>query len=145
MYMPCCTFSMLYRLNTVREVCVRCPLVMTRELLADLAGYKTYRDRGVVMAARSLIQLYRNVRPELLQRKDRVSIDISFHYQITVCPGTTNGGWGSKSTRVWRTGCWRACPWDGGILYLQRDHNIIVTAILLIQYYSVGRRSFRAG
>jgi protein SDA1 len=58
-------------LNAVREVCVRCPLVMSRELLADLAGYKTYRDKGVVMAARSLIQLYRNVRPELLQRKDR--------------------------------------------------------------------------
>jgi protein SDA1 len=58
-------------LNTVREVCTRCPLVMTRELLADLAGYKTYRDRGVVMAARSLIQLYRKVRPELLPRKDR--------------------------------------------------------------------------
>jgi protein SDA1 len=58
-------------LNTVREVCVRCPLVMTQELLADLAGYKTYRDKGVVMAARSLIQLYRSVRPELLRRKDR--------------------------------------------------------------------------
>ena len=53
---------------------MRCPLVMTQELLADLAGYKTYRDRGVVMAARSLIQLYRNLRPELLQRKDRVSL-----------------------------------------------------------------------
>ena len=62
------------RLNTVREVCVRCPLVMTQELLADLAGYKTYRDKGVVMAARSLIQLYRTVRPELLQRKDRVCV-----------------------------------------------------------------------
>ena len=62
------------RLNAVREVCVRCPLVMSRELLADLAGYKTYRDKGVVMAARSLIQLYRNVRPELLQRKDRVGV-----------------------------------------------------------------------
>lgn len=63
---------LLYSLNTVREVCVRCPLVMSRELLADLAGYKTYRDKGVVMAARSLIQLYRTVKPELLQRKDRV-------------------------------------------------------------------------
>ena len=62
------------RLNTVREVCVRCPLVMTPELLADLAGYKTYRDKGVAMAARSLIQFYRSVRPELLRRKDRVGI-----------------------------------------------------------------------
>ncbi|CAI8047131.1 Protein SDA1 homolog [Geodia barretti] len=63
--------SITYRLNTVREVCVRCPLVMTKELLADLAGYKTYRDKGVVMAARSLVQLYRSVRPELLRRKDK--------------------------------------------------------------------------
>ena len=47
---------------------------MTPELLADLAGYKTYRDKGVVMAARSLIQFYRSVRPELLRRKDRVGI-----------------------------------------------------------------------
>ena len=45
---------------------------MSRDLLADLAGYKSYWDKGVVMAARSLIQLYRTVRPELLQRKDRV-------------------------------------------------------------------------
>ena len=45
---------------------------MSRELLADLAGYKSYRDKGVTMAARSLVQLYRTVRPELLQRKDRV-------------------------------------------------------------------------
>ena len=28
------------RLNAVREVCVRCPLVMSQDLLSDLAGYK---------------------------------------------------------------------------------------------------------
>ena len=73
-------------LNTVREVCVRCPLVMSRELLADLAGYKTYRDRGVVMAARSLIQLYRTIRPELLQRKDRVGLlTLGAHAQEGYC------------------------------------------------------------
>ena len=59
-------------LNTVREVCTRCPLAMNADLLQDLAGYKSYRDKSVVMAARSLIQLFRSVRPELLSRKDRV-------------------------------------------------------------------------
>ena len=59
-------------LNTVREVCTRCPLAMNADLLQDLAGYKSYRDKSVVMAARSLVQLFRSVRPELLSRKDRV-------------------------------------------------------------------------
>ena len=59
-------------LNTVREVCTRCPLAMNADLLQDLAGYKSYQDKSVVMAARSLIQLFRSVRPELLSRKDRV-------------------------------------------------------------------------
>ena len=45
---------------------------MNADLLQDLAGYKSYRDKSVVMAARSLIQLFRSVRPELLSRKDRV-------------------------------------------------------------------------
>ena len=47
--------------------------MMTHELLQDLAMYKTHRDRGVAMAARSLIQLFRTVNPDLLHKKDRVS------------------------------------------------------------------------
>ena len=34
------------RLNAVREVCARCPLAMTEELLRDLAQYKTYKDKS---------------------------------------------------------------------------------------------------
>ena len=64
----------LIRLNAVREMCVRCPLVMTSDLLQDLASYKSYRDKSVMMAARSLIHLYRDANPELLKRKDRVSV-----------------------------------------------------------------------
>ena len=56
----------------MREMCVRCPLVMTSDLLQDLASYKSYRDKSVMMAARSLIHLYRDTNPELLKRKDRV-------------------------------------------------------------------------
>ena len=33
-------------LNAVREVCSRCPLVMTDELLQDLAQYKTSKDKS---------------------------------------------------------------------------------------------------
>eukprot|EP00123_Amoebidium_parasiticum_P010986 comp20446_c0_seq1/m.26000 comp20446_c0_seq1/g.26000 ORF comp20446_c0_seq1/g.26000 comp20446_c0_seq1/m.26000 type:complete len:691 (-) comp20446_c0_seq1:81-2153(-) len=59
-------------LNTVRAICARCPLAMTPTLLQDLAQYKTYKkDKGVMMAARSLIQLYRTENPEMLARKDR--------------------------------------------------------------------------
>ncbi len=45
---------------------------MNAELLSDLASYKTYRVKSVMMASRSLIQLFRTVNPELLSRKDKV-------------------------------------------------------------------------
>lgn len=38
-------------LNAVREVCARCPLVMTDELLQDLAQYKTSKDKSEFFAA----------------------------------------------------------------------------------------------
>jgi hypothetical protein len=60
------------RLNAVREVCVRCPLAMSEELLRDLTTYKSYQDKSVMMAARSLIHLYRDLNPDMLHRKDRV-------------------------------------------------------------------------
>jgi protein SDA1 len=58
-------------LNAVREMCSRAPLVMSEDLLRDLAEYKTYKDKGVMMASRSLIQLFRSTNPELLHKKDR--------------------------------------------------------------------------
>lgn len=58
-------------LNAVREICLRCPLAMSEDLLRDLAQYKTYRERSVMMAAKSLIHLFRTTRPELLHKKDR--------------------------------------------------------------------------
>ncbi|CAM1321475.1 SDAD1 (predicted), partial [Pycnogonum litorale] len=57
--------------NAVREMCARCPLVMTEDLLHDLSQYRNYRDKSVMMATRSLIQLYRTINPGLLMRKDR--------------------------------------------------------------------------
>ncbi|XP_050472539.1 protein SDA1 homolog isoform X2 [Bombus huntii] len=58
-------------LNAIREICTRCPLVMNEDLLQDLARYKYYKERSVMMAARSLITLFRNSIPELLHKKDR--------------------------------------------------------------------------
>eukprot|EP00088_Acartia_fossae_P013665 TRINITY_DN1721_c0_g1_i4.p1 TRINITY_DN1721_c0_g1~~TRINITY_DN1721_c0_g1_i4.p1 ORF type:complete len:736 (-),score=222.23 TRINITY_DN1721_c0_g1_i4:131-2293(-) len=58
-------------LNAIRELCARCPLVMSEELLRDLAEYKTYKDKAVMMASKSLIMLFRNTYPELLHKKDR--------------------------------------------------------------------------
>lgn len=58
-------------INGIREICVRQPLAIDATLLQDLTQYKQHRDKGVLMAARSLIALYREVNPELLLRKDR--------------------------------------------------------------------------
>eukprot|EP00096_Caligus_rogercresseyi_P013657 TRINITY_DN6281_c0_g1_i1.p1 TRINITY_DN6281_c0_g1~~TRINITY_DN6281_c0_g1_i1.p1 ORF type:complete len:735 (-),score=224.55 TRINITY_DN6281_c0_g1_i1:91-2106(-) len=58
-------------LNAVREICKRCPLAIDETLLRDLAMYKTYKDKGVMMAAKALIAHYRLSNPELLHKKDR--------------------------------------------------------------------------
>ena len=44
---------------------------MTEDLLRDLVEYKTYKDKAVMMASKSLIQLFRTTCPELLHKRDR--------------------------------------------------------------------------
>ena len=34
-------------LNAVREICARCPLAMSEDLLQDLVQYRTHRDKGI--------------------------------------------------------------------------------------------------
>jgi len=58
-------------LNSIREICVRCPLVMNADLLRDLVEHRTSKHKSVMMAARSILQLYRVMNPELLPRKER--------------------------------------------------------------------------
>ena len=58
-------------LNTIREICVRAPLAIDETLLQDLTEYKGSKDKGVAMAAKSLVTLYREVAPDMLRRKDR--------------------------------------------------------------------------
>ncbi|KAL2824133.1 SDA1 domain protein [Aspergillus cavernicola] len=58
-------------LNAIREICVRQPLAMDETLLQDLVMYRKSKDKGVVMAARGLLGLYRDINPEMLKRRDR--------------------------------------------------------------------------
>ncbi|OAD71911.1 hypothetical protein PHYBLDRAFT_97053, partial [Phycomyces blakesleeanus NRRL 1555(-)] len=58
-------------LNGIREICARQPLAIDVTLLQDLTQYKNHRDKSVMMAARSLIALFREINPEMLMRKDR--------------------------------------------------------------------------
>lgn len=58
-------------LNAIREICLRQPLAMNETLLQDLVMYRKSKDKGVVMAARGLLGLYREVGADLLKKKDR--------------------------------------------------------------------------
>ncbi|MED6290061.1 Protein SDA1 [Characodon lateralis] len=58
-------------INAIKEVAGRCPLAINEDLLQDLAQYKTHKDKNVMMSARGLIQLFRNLNPQLLHKKDR--------------------------------------------------------------------------
>ncbi|GFR43447.1 hypothetical protein Agub_g4529 [Astrephomene gubernaculifera] len=58
-------------LKAVRELVLRCPLVMSPELLGDLAQYKKWREKQVAAAARALIGAFRDINPEMLAKKDR--------------------------------------------------------------------------
>ncbi|GAO16214.1 hypothetical protein UVI_02044950 [Ustilaginoidea virens] len=58
-------------LNAIREICARQPLAMTDTLLQDLVQYRKSKDKGVMMSAKGLLSLYREVGAELLQKKDR--------------------------------------------------------------------------
>ncbi|ORY37398.1 SDA1-domain-containing protein [Rhizoclosmatium globosum] len=59
-------------LNSIREICQRCPLAMSEDLLGSLIDdYKNHRDKGSSMAVRSLLSLYREVNPHMLAKKHR--------------------------------------------------------------------------
>ena len=58
-------------LNAIREICVRQPLAMNETLLQDLVQYRKSKDKGVTMAARGLLGLYREVGADMLKKRDR--------------------------------------------------------------------------
>lgn len=59
-------------LNSIREVCRRQPWAMEEDLLGDLVEYRKSREKSVTAAARGLLQLYREVNPGMLKRRERV-------------------------------------------------------------------------
>ncbi|KAJ1688953.1 hypothetical protein LUZ63_013108 [Rhynchospora breviuscula] len=63
--------SITVGLNTIREICLQMPLLMNEDLLQDLVLYKKTHNKGVSMAARSLITLFREICPSLLAKQDR--------------------------------------------------------------------------
>lgn len=67
----CANEAIVVGLNTVREMCRRTPHAIDATLLQDLALYKASKDKGVSMAARALIALFRVVNPALLHKRDR--------------------------------------------------------------------------
>ncbi|KAF9456498.1 protein required for actin cytoskeleton organization and cell cycle progression [Collybia nuda] len=58
-------------LNAIREVCRRQPWSIDDDLLGDLVEYRKSRDKTVIAAARSLLQLYREVNPGMLRKRER--------------------------------------------------------------------------
>lgn len=45
---------------------------MEEDLLGDLVEYRKSRDKAVTAAARGILQLYREVNPGMLKRRERV-------------------------------------------------------------------------
>lgn len=43
----------MFSINAVKEICNRCPLVMTEELLRDLAGYKKSKNKSMYLSIES--------------------------------------------------------------------------------------------
>ena len=79
-------------LNAIREICARAPLAMTTDLLQDLVQYKTTKNKTVMMAARSLMQLYRNVDSSKLHKKDRGKIPLFFFFHMFPFDPSDNNG-----------------------------------------------------
>ena len=61
-------------INTIREIVSRAPHAIDKTLVQDLIEYKGSKSKSVMMAARSLITLYREIDPSVLKAKDRGKI-----------------------------------------------------------------------
>jgi hypothetical protein len=55
---------------------------MNADLLRELVEYRTSKQKSVMMASRSILQLYRIINPEMLPRKERV-------FKINLCAETS--------------------------------------------------------
>ena len=58
-------------LNTIREMCKKNQHLLDDYNLNYLADYTTYKNKNVSKAAKSLINLFRDINPKLLEKKYR--------------------------------------------------------------------------
>lgn len=58
-------------LNAIREILLRMPLALDEAQIEYLVGFRTFRNSSVVNAAKSLINYFRDVCPQLLPKKFR--------------------------------------------------------------------------
>lgn len=58
-------------LNTIREVLLRMPLALEPDQIEYLCLFRTFKNKSVSSAAKSLINFFRDVCPELLPKKMR--------------------------------------------------------------------------
>jgi len=58
-------------LNSIRILCEKQPNAIDSALLEDLIQYKTSKDKSVMMAARSILSVYRKLCPNLLPKSER--------------------------------------------------------------------------
>jgi protein SDA1 len=58
-------------LNSIREILLRMPLALDEAQIEYLVNFRTFRNSSVVSAAKSLINFFRDVCPQLLPKKFR--------------------------------------------------------------------------
>ena len=58
-------------INSIREICVRQPLALNEEQLAEIVLFKKNKDKGVAAASRAMMNLYRDVNPAMLHQSLR--------------------------------------------------------------------------
>jgi len=68
--------KMTMGINTIREMSERSPLMMDEFYLNYIAEYKSYKEKNVATAARSLVNYFRDVNPEMLDKKHRGRFDM---------------------------------------------------------------------
>jgi len=56
-------------LNAYREICERIPYVMVKEHLTIIEGLRSYKNKSVATAARSIINLCKEVNPTLVNEE----------------------------------------------------------------------------
>ncbi len=62
----CSEFAMTIGLNTLREVYIKVPSIITEDSMTYICTYYEYKNKNVSMATKSIINLVREINPYLL-------------------------------------------------------------------------------